>query len=77
MVAVGETLTLPLVGSEPMPLSIVTEVALLVDHVKVELWPELMLAGLAVNEIVGAGVVATFTVAVALEVPPGPVAVRV
>ena len=59
VVAEGDTFTLPLVGSEPMPLSIDTEVASLVDHVNVELWPGLMRLGLAENEMVGGGVLTT------------------
>ena len=54
-----------------------TEVAFVVDHVRVELWPEVMVVGLALNVTVGAGVVETVTVAVAVLVPPAPVAVRV
>ena len=53
VVAEGETETLPDVGCDPMPLSMVTDVALVVLHVNVELCPAVMLAGFAVKLIVG------------------------
>ncbi len=49
----GETETLPDVGCDPMPLSIVTDVALLVLQLNVELCPGVMLVGFAVKLIVG------------------------
>jgi hypothetical protein len=55
-----------------------TEVALVVDQVSVELCPEVMEAGLAFKLAVGAGVdPVTVTVAVAVVDPPEFVAVRV
>jgi hypothetical protein len=59
-----------------MPLSIVTDVALVVFQISDELWPEAIVLGEAENEIVGGGVF-TVTVAVLVIVPPGPVAVSV
>lgn len=70
-------MSVPWVGSTaPMPLSIVSEVALLVDQDSVELCPAVMLAGVAVNWMVG-GTWTTVNVALALAVPPAPVAVMV
>ncbi len=78
VVAVGVTETEPLVGCVPMLLSIETEVALFVDQVSVELWPEVIDVGFAVKLMVGADVPElTVTVAVAVAEPPGPVAVSV
>ena len=55
-----------------------TEVAFEVDHVNVDDPPAAMLPGFAVNEIVGGWVLLeTVTVVVAVDVPPGPVAVSV
>jgi len=45
----GETVVLPDAATLPMPRSMVTVVALVVDQVKVELCPRLMEAGLAVS----------------------------
>ena len=76
--AEGVTGTWPEAGWLPTPLSIVTVSALLVDQVRVELCPGAMLAGEAVNEVtVGAVCVLTVTVALAVIVPPFPLAVRV
>jgi len=77
VVAVGETATLPEVGSLPIPLSMLTDVAFVVDHESVADCPALMLPGLEVKEIVGGCVLLdTVTVAEDVEVPPGPLAVR-
>ena len=54
----------------------VQEVALVLDHVKVELAPLAMVLGLALKVTVGAGVV-TVTVADCPALPPAPVQVRV
>jgi len=78
VVAVGETEALPDVGLAPTPLSIETEVAFVVDHVRVELCPAVMVVGLAERVAVGAGVLpVTVTVAWAVTLPPDPVAVMV
>jgi hypothetical protein len=78
VVEAGETAMLPEVGCDPIPLSIVTDVAFVVDHVNVEDWPAAMLPGLDVKEMVGGcELLETVTVAVADDVPPGPLAVRV
>jgi hypothetical protein len=78
VVAVGVTVTAPEAETVPMPLSIVTVLALVVFQVRVELWPEVMVVGLAEKVAVGAGVEPfTVTVVFAVVVPPGPVAVRV
>ncbi len=61
VVAEGETVTVPEVGCDPMPLSIVTEVALLVDHDRVDDCPAEIEVGFAEKLMVGAGVeVVTF-----------------
>ena len=78
VLALGVTVTLPDVATVPMPLSMDTAEALVVDQVKVAVCPALMLAGLAEKLMVGGGVLLpTVTVARAVEVPPGPVAVKV
>src|SRR3954447_13134624 len=66
----------PDTGCAPTPLSIVTEVALVVFQISVEFCPLVMVLGVAEKEIVGAGCV-TVTVAVLVITPPGPVAVSV
>jgi len=76
VVVVGWTIVEPDSACDPMPLSIVTVVALVVVQIRFELWPEAMALGEAEKEIVGAGVV-TVTVAVLVVVPPVPVAVSV
>lgn len=53
-----------------------TVVAFVVDHVKVEVFPAVMVAGEAESVAVGADT-CTVTVAVAVVVPPLPVAVKV
>ena len=79
VVADGETVMLPEVGCVPIPLSIDTDVAFVVDHVSVDAWPAEIAPGFAENEIVGGGCVPldTVTVVVEDEVPPGPEAVNV
>lgn len=79
VVAVGETDFDPEVATAPMPLSIVTELAFVLDHVNVDDCPAVMLVGLALRVTVGAPeVVPTVTVAVDVAVaPPAPVAVAV
>ena len=75
---VGDTLCVPLVPLVPVqPPLAVHELALLLDHVKVELLPEVMVAGFAPSVAVGAagGVVGESTVIVtdeAWELPPVP-----
>jgi hypothetical protein len=55
-----------------------TEVALVVVHVRVDDCPEVILTGLALNWIVGAGAAGcTVTVADAVTLPPLPVAFAV
>jgi hypothetical protein len=78
VVALGETVTLPDVGLVPMPLSIETDVALVVDHVRVEVCPTLIVVGFAERVAVGAGLLPlTVTVACAVTLPPEPDAVMV
>jgi hypothetical protein len=79
VVAVGETDLVPEVLTVPIPLSIETDVAFVLDHVRVDDCPEVMLVGLAVIVTVGAPeLVPTVTVAVEVAVaPPVPVAVAV
>jgi hypothetical protein len=67
----------PLVASAPLqaPLA-VQEVAFVLDHVRIEVLPEAIVAGLAESAAVGAG--ATVTVALTgAVVPPAPVQVSV
>ena len=69
--------TLPDAGvTEPMPLSIVSEVAFEVDQVRVEVPPDDTAVGEAENWMVG-GIWFTVTVVFAVAVPFGPVAVIV
>ncbi len=73
---VGETLCVPLVLLAPVhPPLAVQLVALVVDQVRVLLWPVAMVSGLAVSVTVGAGTTVTVTDFPAL--PPEPVQVRV
>ena len=74
---VGETTRVPLVASVPVqPPEAVHDVALVLDHVNVELPPEAMVVGFAVSVTVGAG--DTVTVAEAgADVPPVPLQVSV
>lgn len=53
MVAVGLTSCEPLAATAPMPLSIETDVAFVVVHVRVLDWPWGMVVGLAENVMVG------------------------
>jgi len=63
---------LPILGEKD------TEVALVLDQVKLVALPEVMVVGLALKVTTGLGVTAfTLTVAVLLVVPPAPVAVIV
>ena len=66
----GDTAMLPEVGCDPMPLSIVTEVALLVLQFNVELCPAVMLAGLAEKLIVGTVDVVTVKYSGSLMIRP-------
>jgi hypothetical protein len=67
----------PLGASEPpQPPEAVQEVALLEDHVNIEVAPLATVLGLALNVTVGADVV-TFTVADCAALPPAPVQVSV
>ena len=75
----GVTVAVPLAhDTVPTPLLIEQVVALVTPlQVKVADWPAVIVVGLAVNEpMVGAAAV-TVTVTVAVELPPGPVAVNV
>jgi hypothetical protein len=67
---VGETLCVPLVAFDPLQLPLaVQEVAFVLDHVSVELLPEVIVVGLAVSVTVGVEAVeVTVAVAVALLV---------
>jgi len=67
----------PLVASEPLqPPEAAQEVALVEDHVNVEVAPLATVLGLAVSATVGVGLV-TVTVADCAALPPLPVQVRV
>ena len=57
VVCAGDTLCVPLVCTVPMLLSICADAAFVEFHVRVELWPAVTAAGLAVSVTVGAGVV--------------------
>ena len=61
----------------PMPLSMLADVAFVVVHVSIAVWPAVMVAGDAVKVAVGGGGGWTVTVAFAVAVPKGPVAVSV
>jgi hypothetical protein len=76
-VLVGLTLFVPLVVSVPVHPSLAAQdVALVLDHVNVELTPDAIVVGFAVSVAVGVG--ATVTVAPAgVLVPPTPVQVSV
>jgi hypothetical protein len=66
----------PLVVSEPLqPPEAVQLVAFVEIHVRVDGWPDMTYAGLAVIDTVGGG--GTVTVAAAAAVPPEPEQVRV
>jgi hypothetical protein len=54
VVVVGETVMAPLGETVPIPLSMETDVALVVDHVNVDDWPEVIEVGLALKLTVGA-----------------------
>jgi hypothetical protein len=79
VVTAGDTGTEPLGGCDPTPKLIETEVAFAVVQLNIDVWPAVIVGGVAVNETtVGGGDAAfTVTVAFALAVPPGPVAVKV
>jgi hypothetical protein len=78
VVTVGDTLIDPLGPTAPMPGSISQEVAFVELHIRVADCPYRMLTGSAVIDTVGGGVGGvTVIVALALAVPPGPVAVMV
>jgi hypothetical protein len=74
-VTVGVTVVEPLVGCAPTPLSIDTDPAFEVDQVSVDTWPAPMNAGAALKVMLGP--LLTVTVAVLVNVPPGPTAVSV
>jgi hypothetical protein len=72
---VGETVAEPESAVLLTPLSILTDDVFVVDQVRTDDWPRVMLAGLAVNWMDGSGKAAlTEIMTVALVVPPGPVA---
>ncbi len=87
IVAAGETLLLPVAATVPTPPLMDTEVAPLTVQLSVELPPALILAGLAVKELMtgfegagccgGGGAAPTVTVAVLVTGPAALVAVRV
>lgn len=81
VVAVGLTICVPLVASEPFqPPEAVHAVAFVLDHVSVELLPAVMLAGLAASDTVGVALPPpppTFTVTLAEPDPLVPVQVSV
>ena len=76
---VGETLRVPAGVTVPTPWSILTDVASVVDHVRVEAAPEATDVGDAVTLAVGSGGggAVTVTVAVLVAVPVALVAVIV
>lgn len=76
VVSVGLTTVLPEAETTPMPWLIETVVAPVVDQVRVEVWPAVIVDGDAVSLAVGM-ICWTVTFAVAVTVPPLPVAVRV
>ena len=80
VVTVGDTTFVPEVATVPTALLMLTEVALEVDHVRVEELPEVIEAGEADRLAVGKAEVDALTVTVALlvvEVPDALVEVRV
>lgn len=78
VVVPGVTVVLPLTGWLPFhPPEAVHEAAFVLDQVRVEDWPDVMVVGLAVIETVGAMSAATFTVALLLAVPPLPLQLSV
>jgi hypothetical protein len=80
VVTVGDTTFVPEVATVPTALLMLTEVALEVDHVRVEELPEVIEAGEADRLAVGKAEVDALTVTVALlvvEVPEALVEVRV
>jgi hypothetical protein len=76
---VGVTIWLPLVAWLPVHEPLAAQlVALVLDHVSVELCPVVMLAGSTDRLTVGDGVGAvTVSVAAPVPVPPGPVQLKV
>jgi hypothetical protein len=76
-VAVGETLIDPLVPTAPMPGWISQESAFLACHRRVTDCPCLILLGWAERCTKGRGGGATWTVTLAVAVPPAPIAVMV
>jgi copper(I)-binding protein len=75
VVVSGVTEREPLTPTDPIPLSMLAEVASVDVQERVDVPPDWMLAGLAERLTVGSSV--TVTVAVASAVPPGPVTVMV
>jgi hypothetical protein len=74
-VAVGVTVSLPLVEPSALPLS-VHDVALVLDHVTVAELPSVIDVGLTEIVAVGAAAAVTVSVAEAVAVPPAPVQER-
>lgn len=70
MVVVGETLWLPETGTDPIPLSIETDVAPEVLQVNVELWPLLIKFGFAVKLTPGPAVALTVIFTLAFVTTP-------
>jgi hypothetical protein len=77
VVCAGEMLTDPLGAAMPIPGSILAVVALVEFQLSVVDSPAWMLVGLAVRVTVGSWILATVTVTLSIDAPPGPVAVIV
>ncbi len=76
VLAVGETLVEPVSATEPMPLLMLQDVALVVVQLRVEIPPDVVLVGFAANEsILTLGEEVTVTVTCCITGPPGPFAV--
>ena len=71
----GDTLRVPDALTVPIPWLMLTVVALVLDHVSVDDWPDAIDVGAALNVTVGGGT--TVTVAVAVALPTALVAVIV
>lgn len=76
VVVVGLTVVEPEGDTTPIPWSMETVVAFAVVHVRVDEFPAVIVVGFAVSLAVGTDA-CTVTVAEAVVLPPGPVAVRV
>jgi len=77
VVVAGETEIDPLVATEPTPLSMITLVAPEVLQLSTDEPPAVIVAGFAVKLLIVGGFALTKTDALAVFVPPGPVAVSV